>query len=69
MGVGVSAIVVAIDVIEQFCRKLKFDRNIVVLTNGLGSYDFEGIEDIVGKVKEQGIKITILLVKMIISNA
>ncbi|KAK6542229.1 ATP-dependent DNA helicase II subunit 2 [Orbilia ellipsospora] len=59
-GDGISALVVAIDIIEKYCKKLKYIRNIVFLTNGNGRFDFDGIDDIVQQIKDQGIKLTIL---------
>ncbi|KAJ6259432.1 ATP-dependent DNA helicase II subunit 2 [Drechslerella dactyloides] len=59
-GDGISAIVVAMDLIEKFCKKLKYIRNIVFLTNGSGIYELEGIDDIVKQIKDQGIKLTVL---------
>ncbi|KAF3904370.1 hypothetical protein AA313_de0209514 [Arthrobotrys entomopaga] len=59
-GDGISALVVAIDIIERYCKKLKYIRNIVFLTNGNGRFDFDGIDDIVKQIKDQGIKLTVL---------
>ncbi|EPS42858.1 hypothetical protein H072_3235 [Dactylellina haptotyla CBS 200.50] len=59
-GDGISALVVAIDIIEKYCKKLKYIRNIVLLTNGTGNFDFEGIDDIVKQIKDQGINLTVL---------
>ncbi|KAF3929000.1 hypothetical protein ABW19_dt0208141 [Dactylella cylindrospora] len=59
-GDGISALVVAIDIIEKYCKRLKYIRNIVLLTNGNGSYDFDGFDDIVAQIKDQGINLTIL---------
>ncbi|KAF3910167.1 hypothetical protein ABW21_db0200433 [Orbilia brochopaga] len=59
-GDGISAIVVAMDLIEKFCKKLKYIRNIVFLTNGNGNYEMEGVDDIIKQIKDQGIKLTVL---------
>ncbi|KAK6344565.1 ATP-dependent DNA helicase II subunit 2 [Orbilia brochopaga] len=59
-GDGISAIVVAMDLIEKFCKKLKYIRNIVFLTNGNGMYELDGLDDITKQIKDQDIKLTIL---------
>ncbi|KAF3928883.1 hypothetical protein ABW20_dc0109269 [Dactylellina cionopaga] len=59
-GDGISALVVAMDIIEKYCKKLKYVRNIVFLTNGSGQYDFDGMDDIVKQIKDQGINVTVL---------
>ncbi|EWC44041.1 hypothetical protein DRE_01393 [Drechslerella stenobrocha 248] len=59
-GDGISALVIAMDIIEKYCKKLKYIRNIVFLTNGTGVYDFDGIDDIAKQIKGQGIKLTVL---------
>ncbi|KAF3158063.1 ATP-dependent DNA helicase II subunit 2 [Orbilia oligospora] len=59
-GDGVSALVVALDMIEKYCKKLKYIRNIVFLTNGTGNFDFDGINDIIEQITEQKINLTIL---------
>lgn len=59
-GDGVSALVVAIDIIEKYCKKLKYIRNIVFLTNGTGGFDFDGINDIIEQIKEHKINLTVL---------
>ncbi|KAK6335325.1 ATP-dependent DNA helicase II subunit 2 [Orbilia javanica] len=59
-GDGVSALVVALDIIEKYCKRLKYIRNIVFLTNGTGDFNFEGINDIIEQIKEQKINLTVL---------
>ncbi|KAK6511954.1 ATP-dependent DNA helicase II subunit 2 [Arthrobotrys musiformis] len=59
-GDGISALVVALDIIEKYCKKLKYIRNIVLLTNGTGSFDFDGIGDIIEQIKEHRINLTVL---------
>ncbi|KAK6510326.1 ATP-dependent DNA helicase II subunit 2 [Arthrobotrys conoides] len=59
-GDGISALVVALDIIEKYCKRLKYIRNVVLLTNGTGDFDFDGINDIIGQIKEQKINLTVL---------
>ncbi|KAK6353706.1 ATP-dependent DNA helicase II subunit 2 [Orbilia blumenaviensis] len=59
-GDGVSALVVALDLIEKYCKKLKYIRNIVLLTNGTGKFDFDGVDDIIEQIREHKINLTVL---------
>ncbi|CUS12854.1 unnamed protein product [Tuber aestivum] len=59
-GDGFSAICIAVDMIMKYCRKLKYIRNIVLVTDGRGEWDDEGCEDIVGQIREEGINLTVL---------
>lgn len=54
--------VVAIQMIITFCKKLKYTRRIVLVTNGTGSMDADGLADIVSKIKEDSIELTVLYV-------
>lgn len=46
--------------IEQYCKKLKYKRRIVLITDGKGSVDPDGLEGIASKIKEEGIELVIL---------
>ncbi|KAI9672756.1 MAG: ATP-dependent DNA helicase II subunit 2 [Alyxoria varia] len=59
-GDAISALVVAIQMIHSFCKKLKYTRKIILVTNGDGSVDDDGLGDIVAKIKEDGIELVIL---------
>lgn len=48
--------------IAAYCRRLKYKRKIVLVTNGQGAMDSDGIEGIVSKIKEEGIELVILSV-------
>ncbi|KAI1500683.1 putative Ku family DNA helicase [Biscogniauxia marginata] len=60
-GDTVSAVVLAVDMIEKFTKKLKYNRKIILVTDGMspigGSDDFD---DISSKIKSCGIQLTIL---------
>lgn len=59
-AVAISAIIVAIDMIVAYCRKLKYKRKIVLVTNGNGIMDEDGIDGIISKIQEEGIELVIL---------
>ena len=57
---AISAIVVAVQMIVAYCKKLKYRKKIVLVTNGLGEMDNEQIDEIAGKIKEENIELVIL---------
>lgn len=59
-GDAISALVIAIQMISQHCKKLKYKRRIVLITNGEGGMDPHSLQGIVGKIKEDGIEIIVL---------
>ncbi|MCJ1284175.1 ATP-dependent DNA helicase II subunit 2 [Xylographa opegraphella] len=59
-GDAISAIVLAIEAITKYCKKLKYRRNIVLVTNGHGSMDTDDLSEITSKIKEDNIELTIL---------
>ncbi|KAK2802621.1 ATP-dependent DNA helicase II subunit 2 [Onygenales sp. PD_10] len=59
-GDAISSLVLAIDMIVKYCKKLKYKRKIVLVTNGTTAMDTDGIEGIVGKIKEEGIELVVL---------
>ena len=46
--------------ISTFCKKLKYTRRIILVTNGTGHMDPDGLGDIVSKIKEDNIEFIIL---------
>ncbi|RPA99664.1 SPOC domain-like protein [Choiromyces venosus 120613-1] len=59
-GDGFSAVCIAVDMIMTYCRRLKYIRNVVLVTDGRGEWDDEGCEEIVGQIREEGINLTVL---------
>ncbi|KAJ5198790.1 uncharacterized protein N7498_007907 [Penicillium cinerascens] len=59
-GDAISSIVVAIQMISKYCKKLKYKREIVLVTNGNGLMPTDGIDEIKSKLQDDGIKLTIL---------
>ncbi|RDW57523.1 ATP-dependent DNA helicase 2 subunit KU80 [Aspergillus mulundensis] len=59
-GDAISALILAIQMIITHCKKLKWKRKIVLVTNGMGRMNSENLEDIVSKVKEDNIELIIL---------
>jgi len=57
---AISALVIAIQMISSFCKKLQYQRRIIMVTNGRGSMDADDVEQIVGKLKEDNIELVIL---------
>lgn len=59
-GDAISAIVVAVDMIETLTKKLKYIRKIYLVTDGQGAIDADGIEDIAKKMNGSNISLTVL---------
>lgn len=59
---AISAIILAIQMIITHCKKLKYKRKIVLITNGRGRMSSENLEDITKKIKEDNIELVILYV-------
>ncbi|PHH89096.1 hypothetical protein CDD83_6639 [Cordyceps sp. RAO-2017] len=59
-GDAISAIVVAVDMIDTFTKKLKWIRKVVLITDGQGQLDADDIGDIANKMNESKIQLTIL---------
>lgn len=57
---AISALVIGIQMISSFCKKLQYLRRIVLVTNGRGAMDADDVEHIVGKLKEDKIELVIL---------
>ncbi|OJD25492.1 hypothetical protein ACJ73_03141 [Blastomyces percursus] len=59
-GDAISSLILAIDMIVRYCKKLKYRRKIVLVTDGTGAMDIDGIEGIVSKINEENIELVIL---------
>jgi ATP-dependent DNA helicase 2 subunit 2 len=59
---AISAIVIAIQMITKHCKKLKWKRRIVLVTDGRGSMDADpdGIAEISKKVKEDEMELIVV---------
>lgn len=56
----ISAIVIAIQMISAFCKKLKYRRKIVLVTNGTSPLDPDNLKEITSKIREDNIDLVIL---------
>lgn len=65
---ALSSIVVAIQMISTYCKKLKYKREIVLVTNGTGLINSEDLEPIKDKIKEDNIKLTVLYVELYLAT-
>lgn len=59
-GDDISAIIIAIQMITKYCKKLKYIRRIVLVTNARGSIDGDGLPDITQKIKDEGIELLVV---------
>lgn len=60
IAIAISAIVIAIQMISKHCKKLKYQRRIVLVTNGRGSLDGEEVSQISDKIKADGIELVVV---------
>lgn len=59
-GDAISAIVLAVDMIDTFTKKLKYNRKIVLVTDALGPIDADELGDISKKINDSNIQLTVL---------
>lgn len=59
---ALSAIILAMQMIILYCKKLKFIRKIVLVTNGNGAMSDDGIDGVIQKLKEDGIELVVMFV-------
>lgn len=57
---AISAVVIAIQMITKHCKKLKYKRKIVLVTDGRGSMDAEDISQITEKIKSDDIELVVM---------
>ena len=46
--------------ISNFCKKLQYQRRVILITNGHGSMDADDVDAIVSKIKADNIELIIL---------
>lgn len=60
-GDGISALILAVEMIRTHCKKLKYTKSIVLVTNGTGTFNTEdGMEAVTDEIKAQNINLTVL---------
>lgn len=59
-GDAISAIVVASTMIEEFTKKLKYNRKIILVTDGKGAMDADSVEEVAEKLNDVGIELIIM---------
>lgn len=60
LNTAISALVVAIQMINLFTKKLKYMRRIILVTNASGEIDPDDIERITDKIKEDNMELIVL---------
>lgn len=48
--------------ISTFCKKLQYQRRIILITDGRGAMDADDVEHIISKLKEDKIELIVLYV-------
>lgn len=60
MKPAISAIIIAIQMITKHCKKLKYKRKIVLVTDGRGSMDADDISQITEKIKSDEMELVVM---------
>ena len=61
-GDAISGIVVALSMIEVFTKKLKYNRRIILVTNGETPIDDESSEDVANRLNDSNIELVVMYV-------
>ncbi|KAK3900112.1 ATP-dependent DNA helicase [Staphylotrichum tortipilum] len=59
-GDAISAIVVALTMIEEFTKKLKYTRRVILVTNGESPIDEDSSSDVVARLNESNIELIVI---------
>lgn len=59
-GDAVSAVVLAVDMIETFTKELKYKRRIYLITDGMSVIDGDDVDSIAKKINHDGIELIVL---------
>ena len=59
---AISSVIIAIQMINTYTKKLKYKRRIVLVTNGTGPMNNEQLEEIQKKIEDDGIELVVLYV-------
>ncbi|KAF6820452.1 Ku family DNA-binding protein [Colletotrichum sojae] len=60
VGDAVSAVVIAVDMIRTFTKKLRYKRRVFLVTDGLSPIDGDDVDDIAKKMNAEGIELIVL---------
>ncbi|KAL0931859.1 ku family dna [Colletotrichum truncatum] len=60
VGDAVSAVVIAVDMIQTFTKKLKYKRRVYLVTDGLAPIDGDDVDAIAKKINSDGIELIVL---------
>ncbi|KAB5570224.1 SPOC like C-terminal domain-containing protein [Coniochaeta sp. 2T2.1] len=59
-GDAISAIVIASSMIEEFTKKLKYNRKIILVTDGKGAMDADSLDEVTEKLNDVGIELIVI---------
>lgn len=65
---AISALVVAIQMITTYCKKLKYRRKIVLVTDGRTPMDADDLEEITKKIKQDSMELVVLYVWILVAS-
>lgn len=59
-GDAISAIVVALSMVEDFTKKLKYNRRIILVTNGESPIDDDSSEDVASRLNDDNVELVVM---------
>lgn len=57
-----SGVIIGVQMLTDFCGKLKFTKNLILITDGERTTDYTDAEAVANQINTQGIKFSALLV-------
>jgi ATP-dependent DNA helicase 2 subunit 2 len=59
---AMSALIVGLDLLMKYCKKLKYIKNIFIITDGRGVTDWSQVDEIAQQINGENIKFSVLYV-------
>lgn len=58
--IAMSALVVGLDVLMKYCKRLKYIKNLILITDGYGFVDWSETDEIARQIRAENINLSIL---------
>lgn len=55
-----DGLIVAVDMMSKFCKRLKYEKKIYVLTDACAEINKDDVEPVQGTLKEEGIQLNVM---------
>jgi ATP-dependent DNA helicase 2 subunit 2 len=57
---AMSALIVGLDLLMKYCKKLKYIKNLVIITDGQGAVEWSQSDEIAQQINVENIKLSVL---------